>query len=267
MEAKEQTTLLNKRGIGCSVTQRIKNIKQPKGGYIKPKELIEFSLGEGIEMLNSNENIHPILVGLAVDYLTRFLSGTSLNEAFVVSFVGARMAGKWLKAYFLKRRIKGLSNSSIISAVKLAGFDVVFRAGIRGYKPVEDINPDKETIENIRVMVERSLNFLQKHGPKVLDGFYFEGGYTDIVSFGDGDFITKDTLWDFKVSKNPIKSQHTLQLLMYWRMGLHSIHKEFKKVKYLGIYNPRTNAIFRIKTSEISTEIINEVEKEVIGYK
>jgi hypothetical protein len=78
---------------------------------------------------------------------------------------------------------------------------------------------------------------------KLLDGFTFEGGYTDTVSKGDGDLTTADTLWDFKVSKAKVKKEYTLQLLMYWRMGLHSVHPEFQGIKYLGIYNPRLNQV------------------------
>ena len=135
-----------------------------------------------------------------------------------------------------------------------------------GYRPVNEIEPDISTITNIRTMVERSLKFLEKYGPKVLDGFTFEGGYTNIVSSGDGDFTTSDTLWDFKVSKLKPKKEHTLQLLMYWRMGLHSIHPEFKDIKYLGIYNPRLNIVYQLAVDKISSYIISKVENEIIGY-
>ena len=110
------------------------------------------------------------------------------------------------------------------------------------------------------------MNFLDIYGPKTLDGFTFEGGYTDTVSYGDGDFTTPDALWDFKVSKLPIKKEHTLQLLMYWRMGLHSVHPEFQSIRYLGIFNPRTNTASRLSVDSISVGIIEEVEKDVIGY-
>ena len=136
-----------------------------------------------------------------------------------------------------------------------------------GYKPVDEIMPDDGAIENIITMVNRSLKFFDSYGPKILDGFTFDGGYTDIVSTGDGDFTTKDTLWDFKVSKAPIKKEHTLQLLMYWRMGLHSVHPEFKEIQYLGIYNPRLNTVSRIAVTDIPEDVIKEVEMEVIGYK
>lgn len=99
----------------------------------------------------------------------------------------------------------------------------------------------------------------------MLDGFTFEGGYTDVVSSGDGDFTTSDTLWDFKVSKAKPKKEHTLQLLMYWRMGLHSIHSEFKDIQYLGIYNPQLNVVYRISVNKIPVNVIEEVEHDVIG--
>lgn len=67
--------------------------------------------------------------------------------------------------------------------------------------------------------MNRGIKFFDQYGPITLDGFVFVGGYTDIVSSGDGDFLTKDTLWDFKVSKDKPKSAHTLQLLMYYIMG------------------------------------------------
>lgn len=252
--------------MGCSVTQRIKQVKQPRGGYIKPKELKPESLGEGAEALNPEENVHTSLMGLAVDYMTRFMSGASTEDAFKISMMGAQLIGEGAKALELMAGVNGLDDGSLTNALKLSGFDVCFRAGVMGYRPVDEINPDKLTIQNVRTMVERSLHFLDVYGPKVLDGFTFEGGYTDTVSTGDGDFTTSDTLWDFKVSKMPVKKEHTLQLLMYWRMGLHSIHPEFQGIKYLGIYNPRLNEVCRIAVDDIPEGVITEVETEVIGY-
>lgn len=252
--------------IGCSVTQRIKQVKQPRGGYINPKIMEVIQCGDGIEALHSEENIRANLIGLAVDYLTRFMSGTPLEEAFKISFMGALIIGEQKKAEELMNDVKGLDDASIINAMKLVGFDVCFRAGFMGYRPVDEIQPDAMTIDNVRVMVKRSLEFLDYYGPKVLDGFTFEGGYTEIISSGDGDFTTSDTLWDFKVSKDKPKKEYTLQLLMYWIMGLHSIHPEFKNIKFLGIYNPRLNCVYRLNVIQISSEVIAEVSAKVICY-
>lgn len=261
-----------------SVTKRISMVKQPYGGYLNKKQFEITAIDDG-KILNETENIHASLVGLAVDYLTRFMMGTSVEEAFKISLQGAMCLdlllnsatdkkGLALKnAKKLLKGIRGLDDESVSNACKLVGYDVCFRAGIVGYKPVEEINPDSATIENIVIMVKRSLTFWKEYGPIIRDGFTFEWGYTDIVSSGDGDYLTKDTLWDFKVSKDEPKSKYTLQLLMYYIMGCHSIHPEFKKIEKLGIFNPRKNKVYIANTSSISPEIIEKVSKEVIGYK
>ena len=252
--------------LGCSVTQRIRQIKQPRGGYISPKMLKAVSLGEGIDALNTEENVHPSLIGTTVDYMTRFMLGTPVVDAFAISMLGAQCIEEDSTASRLMSGIKGLDDRSIINAVKLTGFDVCFRSNPMGYRPVKGINPDESTIQNVRTMVERALHFFDVYGPKTLDGFTFGGGYTNTVSAGDGDFMTANTLWDFKVSKYRPSKEHTLQLLMYWRMGLHSVHAEFQSIKYLGVYNPRLNKVYRIKVDAIPDDVIAEVEKDVIGY-
>lgn len=248
-----------------SVTQRISKVKQPRGGYIKPKDFIVTDLLDD-NILNERENIHSSLVGLAVDYLTRFLNGAPIEDAFKISLMGAFNVKEIELANDLLFNIQGTDDISIESACKMVGFDVAYRAGIAGYKLVELINPDKETISNIRIMVNRGLNFLKLYGPIVKDGFTFEGGYTPSINTGDGDFLTENTIWDFKVSKSALTNKHTLQLLIYYLMGVHSIHTEFKQIENLGIFNPRLNKVYLLPISTISNEIINEVNTTVIGY-
>ncbi len=259
---------LEANGWMCSVTQRINKIKQPRGGYINPKEFQQTVLdGGGIDDLFQVENVTPALVGITVDYLTRFMTGSSAREAFKISQLGAKNVQELELFEDLIACVKGLDDSSIDAAVKLSGFDSAYRAGIKAYRPVQNIKPDTATIKNIRTMVERSLAFFKVYGPKTLDGLTFEGGYTGYVVIGDGDFLTGDTIWDFKVSKKKLQSQHTLQLLMYWRMGLHSNHSEYyKTVKYLGVYNPRMNVVYRLNVEKIPEDTISKVEREVIGY-
>ncbi len=116
-------------------------------------------------------------------------------------------------------------------------------------------------------MLRRSLAFWEKYGPIVVDGFTFQGGYTPTISTGDGDYLTKDTMWDFKVSVRNISTEHTLQILIYYIMGMHSIHPEFKNIKKLGFYNPRLNKIYTINVSDIPKETIEDVSVDVIGYE
>lgn len=280
-----------------SVTGRIKQIKQPWGGYIRPSSFTIRTINDG-KTLNPIENVHSTIIGMAVDYLTRFIMGTPKNEAFKISLQGATIAGyiyakhshKIASKFFLKvmgnkllkvakkllSEIKGLDNNSIINACKLVTFDVWYRnlEGAILAKGYYEINPDESTIQNIRIMVERSVSFFKEYGPITKDGFTFENpvtgiensGYTSIVDAGDGDFLTKDTLWDFKVSKSKLTSRHTLQLLMYWIMGQHSGQVIFKDITKLGIFNPRLNTVQLLEISKVSKETIKEVEDNIICY-
>lgn len=249
----------------ASVTKRISKVKQPRGGYIRPKEFLITDLSD-THVLNENENIHAILVGMAVDYLTRFLNGAPIAEAFNISLMGAHNVNKYELADDLLRDIKGTDDTSIVNACKMVGFDVAYRAGSMGYKPVELINPDEETISNIRIMVDRALHFFALYGPIIKDSFTFEGAYTSVIDTGDGDFMTDNTLWDFKVSKSKPTNKHTLRLLIYYLMGIRSIHHGFKQIENLGVFNPRLNKAFLLPINEISNKTINEVNTTVIGY-
>ena len=248
-----------------SVTQRVKQIKQPRGGYLPVKAFTVTTLEDG-QLLNPEESIVASLVGTAVDYLSRFMDGTAVEEAFEISLLGARAMRMEAKALELLHGIKGLDDLSITRACQLAGFDSAFRAGPLAYRPVERIVPDQATIANIRIMVERSLSFFKAFGSVTTDGFTMEGAYTATITTGDGDFLTKDTLWDFKVTTSKPNKDHTLQLLIYYLMGRRSIHLEFQTIENLGIFNPRQNTIYQLPISKISDEVIKEVETDVIGY-
>ena len=252
-------------GPPVSVTSRIDNVSQPYGGYVNPKDLNVEPLNID-NQLNSDENVHPSLIGIAVDYMTRYMLEKDVVKAFSISIHGAYNVDESNKAKMLLSSISGLDDISIESAIKLAGFDSAFRAGVIAYKPVDEINPDSKTIENVRIMVNRALDFFRKYGPVEKFGLTFEGGYTNVIGSGDGDFMTKDTLWDFKVSKNEPTKKHTFQLLIYYIMGIHSNHPEYKEIRYLGIYNPRSNKVYRYPVDKLSPETIKRVEEEVIGY-
>ena len=47
------------------------------------------TLNDG-QVLNTEKSITASLVGTAVDYLSRFMDGTSVEEAFEISLLGAR---------------------------------------------------------------------------------------------------------------------------------------------------------------------------------
>lgn len=249
-----------------SVTRRTRDVKQPRGGFIRPRDFTVTELNDGLN-LYEKENIHSVLIGMAVDYLTRVQIGTPVEEAFKISLQGARNVNESTLANQLLDTVNELDDRSIESACKLVGFDVAFRNSIAAYKPVQAIQPDAATISNVRAMVKRSKDFVSEYGPIIQDGFTFQGAYTNKITTGDGDFLTKDTLWDFKVSKNPPTSKHTLQLFVYYLMGTCSVHKFFDSIKRLGMFNPRLNKVYLLNINEITDEVVAQVSSEVIGYE
>ena len=248
-----------------TVTARSRSVSQPRGGYIPINSFTKIVLYDE-KVLHDAENIHSSLVGTAVDYLTRFMLGFSPEKAFEVSIRGAYLINMQETVNFLLAHIKGLDDFSIDCACKLAGFDVCYRSSSFAYKPVEGIMPDKETVANIRIMVERSLSFWDKYGPVIYCAPTFEGGYTETVTAGDGDYLTADTLWDFKVTYSSPTPKHTLQLLMYYILGKHSRYSHFHNINKIGMFNPRLNVIYVRNITGADGETIKKVENEVIGY-
>lgn len=116
-----------------SVTKRIREIKQPRGGYVKLSQFDIHKIDDGC-VLVENENIHASVIGMAVDYLTRFAMGAELLEAFKISCMGAKMAEELFqqknamkKMSKLLSGIKTIDEKAITNACKLVTYDVWFR--------------------------------------------------------------------------------------------------------------------------------------------
>ena len=248
-----------------TVTERIARIKQPYGGYIRVRDFQKIQLNDKA-VLSETMNINAGLIGLSVEYLTRFMMGSPVEQAFDISIRGAKIAKEDENAKELLVGITGLNQESVSAACKLVGYDVCYRVGLQRFKPVSEINPDGGTIDSIIVMVNRGLALWNTYGPIIQDGFSFDGGYTPLISDGDGDFLTKDTLWDFKVIKREPTSKHTLQLLIYYIMGKHSKNESFSSGEYLGLFNPRKNKVYRYPVKSIPDQTIKTVSYDVIGY-
>ena len=111
-----------------SVTGRIRQVSQPRGGYINPKALTVVETGD--EPLHDvKENVSAGIVGIVVDYMTRFMTGAPVEEAFHISLLGARLLGRGDEASGFARHVRGLDDESLLWACRLADVDAVYRAG------------------------------------------------------------------------------------------------------------------------------------------
>ena len=250
---------------GTSVTARVRELHQPPGGYIDPKSMQEHPFDDGLEL--GPENIKPSMMGLVVDYLSRFAEGDTVDEAFHISILGGKRLGRINEVEEFVSKIKGLDDESITNACRLVMFDAYVRAGYAPKSKPSEINPDHQTCENVRIMVKRAQTFFDKFGPVVNTCPIFFGGYTDTVSFGDGDFLTKDTIWDFKVSQKPPSIYHTLQLAVYFLLSKHSWFPWFSPIINIGIFNPRLNIAYTLNMLTVPEDVIREIETDVIGYE
>ncbi len=248
------------------VALRIRRVAQPDGGWLPVSAFDAASLGDPVPLF-SVENVPADVVGLAVDYLTRVCSGSSARDAFRIPLAGAVLAGRADDGERLLSMVSGLSDRSVAAACRLCGYDAASRRGPSRWDPDRVPDPDYATLRNVRRMVGRSLRFIDLVGPVVWGGFTFDGGYTDLITDGSGDLLTADGLWDLKVSRWPPNPVYTLQLLVYWRMGLHSIHPEYRSVGRLGLYNPRSDMMWSIPVSRVPERVIDDVERLVIGYR
>lgn len=249
----------------ASVTHRTSVVKQPRKGYLPTSCFSENYLFDGNDIYEVESGVKSIQ-GLAVDYLTRFMLGFQKEDAFRISLLGASFCSEDTEATSLLSKIVGLDEQSIRSACQLVSYDVAFRLGPSKYTKLDTAVLDDKLIFNIKLLVNRCLNFFRKRGPVKLTGFTFAGGYNKIVDSGDGDYLTDKCLWDLKVSSLPLKKEQTLQILMYYILGLHSIHREFSKIDSIGIYNPLLNIEYTINVNDIDDEIYHNVCKDVIGY-
>lgn len=258
-----------------SVTARASKFKQPRGGFIPVKSLDVAEYDDGIELFDmSLEELHPTVMGMVVDYLHRqTLPDSNAQDTFRVALSGAFVCGAeelvlgWVSEI---EDLDPLSAEAIALAATLVQFDGFGRGapGNNDY-PREILSLTPEAEHNIHTMVQRSVTFFRDvEGGIVRDGFVMPGGYTEIIDSGDGDFITARGLWDMKVSKNPPTNKHTLQLAVYWRMGLKSVnHTVFTPVEYLGIFNPRLNKVYKVWTNVVSDEVWETIDTQVIGYQ
>ena len=254
-----------------SVTSRIKSISQPRGGYVPNKLFLEkhYSDNKHVLLLGAYSSIQ----GMAVDYLTRFIM-TKKIDAFSIAILGAKKLdevnennNETNRLMKLINIVKGLDDESIVAVCKIVGYDSAFRVGVETFVDVETISIPTFVVEGIRIMVERSISFLSDVGPVLKYGFDFNGGYTLLVDSGDGDYLTKNMLIDFKVSKDKINSKWSLQVLMYYLLGIHSVHKEFQTIDSLCIFNPYKNISYIVMLDDIEDRTKYLVSKNVLGYK
>lgn len=118
---------------------------------------------------------------------------------------------------------KFLDDNSIINAVKSFG---------------DRIDPDEATIQNVRTMVERSVSFAKNLKREMPDSFYA-----------------------FMVSEARPTKEGIHYAITHWCEELCLPRaRRSRNIRYLCIYNPRLNEVYRTRADAISEDVILGVD-------
>lgn len=296
-----------------SVTQRISEIRQPHGGYLPIKLFTEYKLADDGLVLkyNSSDDSKRFasMMGLVVDYVSRYLFSKDIFKSFDISFLSiieyltkpnyttnSFSENECLSLYNdFKQKLFSIEQLNIdidsrnnIDIIKnifiIVQLDSIYRAGYEaeelwkksssGIKLIFNKNqeiPDY-ICNNALTCIRRAISFY-KTQKNITFGECFGNG--ELISTGDCDFISHDTIWDMKVSstniyKNSKVNKWTLQILIYYLMLKHPTHHNFSKyisVKNVGIFNPFFNVYYLLDISKFTnSDYIKEIEEEIIGF-
>ena len=200
--------------------------------------------------------------------------GDAPEDAFGVALVGAALIGETQTAEGLVAQVDAAAlrgsrpdEETIVALCRLSGFDSVTRAGAHTYRPVSEIVPNAQTVADVANLIIRTKAFFDEVGPVDSTGFTFEGGLTDEAEESDGDYIAGDTLWDLKVRKGEPDKNQTLQILLYYLMGLRSGQDQFRPVTKIGIYNPWLQRSWVCSVKDLDEDMVAGVMEGVLGYE
>ena len=267
---------------------------QPRGGFIDPHDMEskpisndypENYIKDMLDVTTSMGNFTAQSLGLVFDYLLRIeiaiMSGEKISRAVIGAFPvacrGAMMVDKWDDAQRLLKNIALLYakrdniDDNLLeiaqNASELVVYDAVFRAGY--YNP--DHKPPKlneHDFNTLSIMLGSTEEYLTRENDHIISlGFGFTAEGAKNVAPSDGDILTETSLIDLKCSIKKPTSKHTLQLLLYYILGMHENKEIFGKLQYLKILNPRLGAVYSYEIAKVDKETLKHIEKDIMGYK
>lgn len=247
------------------VTIIAESAPQPPKGYLPVNAFESVEYNDGVELPKIAAQ-YAWKVGLVTDYMSRFALTSNRVSSFDISLRGANIVHQKSDAKEILSHINGMDREALCAAFQLICYDVAYRKGPQNFAGVDEEEPPQEILQATAIMIRRSIAFFQNYEMPIKCGFTLDGGYSALVSKGDGDYLTSTTLLDMKCSAKELNTKWTLQLLMYYIMGQQSIFQEFKKLTRIGFFNPYKNIFYYCDIEKIPNAVLYNVSKNVIGY-
>lgn len=88
--------------------------------------------------------------------------------------------------------------------------------------------------------------------------------YKGDTIYGDYDYLTEDSIIDMKILSKKITNKHTLQIILYWIIGMKSDKKHFSNVKHLQFYDPRLNVEYQFDLDDLTPQLLKPILEEVL---
>jgi len=248
-----------------TVNNIVSEIKQPKDGLLPIAVFEKKSFNDNNKIIKLDDEVENLCF-LTVNYLTKFFLKRDINSAFEKCFLGAAFIGEESKAHQYASKISALDEQSIINASRLAEYEVCATTSIINYRYNNQKVFSYEYVQNVKIMVNRNLQFLSRYASKIMYDHSLEGGYSDIIDSGEIPFITYDSILMLSFKEDDPTNNERLEALLYYVMGIHSIYPTLLNVKFIVFFNPRTNTFYNLKASLIGNTAISFVEKDVLHY-
>ena len=257
----------------ASITKICQNAKQPHGGYLPLKNFKKITY-DFLPYDGSEEyNISPNIFGNAIDYGSRIFFDDNI---FDICLQAANAIGPKVHRR-LNKEIKKLNKyldknneynkEAVILLCNIVYFDIVYRSGQYSEEDLFTCDPDDTTVFLINLYIQRTLEFFKEVGPVCATGFTFEDAFTHLFTSGDGDFLTKNTIWDIKALKANPNAQQTLQVACYYVAAKHSKKEIYKNINSFGIFNPRKNTAWILNEEEVNSDVLSIVANQFMGYE
>lgn len=279
-----------------SVSELVETIEQPIFGILPISCFEKKELKQDSYVLSGKNSIPAAHLGLIVDYCIKYILGVKLSDILHVEYAGYAehirvsairffdsISEQSLTQIYIEDERKNICLSDFISKVENAKtFDdfvtnmlYVIQYGdfIRNFRYAYDrigetfkTKLSKEELQDILVLFMRTQSWISTFDDVTPMYKFKPYGYNNTVTSGEGDFCTKNTLWDLKVSNGEPTTKDTLQLLIYYIMAKHSGNKLYKDVDSVGVYNPRLDTTWLCDIQRIKPSIIKKVSS-ILGFK
>lgn len=268
-----------------SVSQFVRHLDQPRGGYLKKHheyQISDSALDEEIISVN-DETLKPQIIDKIVSYLSKYLffDDHPAQEILQPVFLGAKKYYQDTKETDVLDAIEKIKLESREINLDLID-DFVIAACLGNYyqKPcdytVYMLNNLPQLSDNdykhILVMVERCLNFLRivkKHSDFLLAGYAIASD-PKYRLFDSGDLRTDNAIIDFKFySKDPWNRYNSAKLAVDYLLGRYGIDtsgEEWQDVDTLVIFDVRHNKVKYVNVEEYKNEIqqiMQSIQKQI----